>query len=71
MLAASLALTLLLSTGAAVSADKGGVSNDNACHGQTVSLLARTGNPPGKSGVNAGDYNKAIKARCAMFGPGS
>ena len=67
LLAASLSLTLLLSTGAAVSADKGGVPSTQTCHGQVVSGLARSGTPPSKIPGNPGAFNKSIE--CAILIP--
>jgi hypothetical protein len=68
-LAAALAVSVLLSTGAAVSADQGGTPDGKSCHGQTVSRLASTGNTPATSGRNPGEYNQSIKDQCDYFAP--
>lgn len=66
----ALGTVMLASFGGAVSAAP---TNPNAviksCHGQTVSMLASGGNPPGHSGANPGEWNKRIKAQCEQFAP--
>jgi hypothetical protein len=65
---------MMVAVAAPAFADKGGIPNENACHGQFISTAAQLGFPPPigaeLSGLeNAGQLNKRVKEGQIEFGP--
>ena len=74
LIAAAVVSVLALAGAESATADQGGTPNTNACHGQTVGILAKQGLTPsdlagGSLGPSAADVNRAIEQLCASGVP--
>jgi len=72
IVAAAIGSVLMLSGPGVTLADQGGTPNQNACHGEAVSILATQGLTPAAlgrlMGTGAADVNQRIAAFCAAGG---
>jgi len=72
IVAAVVGSALMLSGPGAALADQAGTPNQNACHGEAVSILATQGFTPAAlgrlMGTGAADVNRMIAAVCATGG---
>jgi hypothetical protein len=70
---AAVMAAMMVAVAAPAFADKGGIPNKNACHGQFISTVAQLGFPPPiaaeeTGSENAGEFNKRVKGGGIEFG---